>query len=118
MEPQQNNEPAFAPAQPEPTTTATIAKSSHKRTVLALWLMIGPTALIVVAILLYAIMNVMFAQATPTGDDLFAEQTAGQTIANVVLFIVGAISVITWLPGLITGIILLATKKAPSQPVR
>jgi hypothetical protein len=108
MEPQQNNEPVFTPAQPaaHPTTSA-----KSKRTVLALWLMIGPTALIVVTILLYAIMNFMFAQATPAGDDLFAEQTAGQTIANIILFIVGAISVMTWLPGLIIGIILLATKK-------
>ena len=108
MEPQQNNEPVFTPAQPaaHPTTSA-----KSKRTVLALWLMIGPTALIVVTILLYAIMNFMFAQAAPAGDDLFAEQTAGQTIANIILFIVGAISVMTWLPGLIIGIILLATKK-------
>jgi hypothetical protein len=111
MEPQQTNEPAFTPAQPATPPTPTPAKSNHKRTVLALWLMIGPTALIIASILLYAIMNFMFAPATPAGDNLFGEQTAGQTITNVILFIVGAISVMTWLPGLIIGIILLATKK-------
>ena len=108
MEPQQNNEPVFTPAQPaaHPTTSA-----KSKRTILALWLMIGPTALIVVSIILFAIANFIMALTMPQTSNTFAAQSVGQTIVNVILFIIGAVSVITWLPGMIIGIVLLATKK-------
>jgi heme/copper-type cytochrome/quinol oxidase subunit 2 len=113
MESQPTEQPDFVPAQPAATTTPvdTVAASNRKRTVLALWLMIGPTALIVVSILLYAVANFIMAQTMPQSDAMFAESSVGETIVNVILFIIGAVSVITWLPGLIIGIILLATKK-------
>ena len=99
-----------APAVTVPTDET--AKSNRKRTILALWLMIGPTALIVVSIIAYAVVNFITSQTTtPQTDALFSEPSVGSTAANVILFIVGAISVMTWLPGMIAGIILLATKK-------
>jgi len=84
------------------------------RTKTALWLMIGPTALMIVAFLGYALINLAFATttaATVTESAPFGEQTVVQTIANVLLFLVGVVTFLTWLPGLIVGIVLLATPK-------
>ena len=84
------------------------------RTKTALWLMIGPTALLIATFLAYAVVNLMFASAVTTATNettLFAEQSPIQSIINVLLFLVGAIGSLTWLPGLITGIVLLATPK-------
>lgn len=115
MESQQNDQPAFAPAQPTtPTPIDAIAKSNHKRTILALWLMIGPTALIIVTIALYALSNFISEQIDPGPDlttTMYGAPTLGGMLINFALFIIGATAIMAWLPGLITGIVLLATKK-------
>lgn len=80
------------------------------RTKAALWLLIGPTALLVAAFILFAVTNWVFGATTTQTDELFAEPSMITTIINVVLFLAGALSVLTWLPGLIVGIILLATR--------
>lgn len=93
---------------------ASTQQRTHKRTVIALWLMIGPTALIVATIILYAVVNFLFGATTPapTSDAaLFAEQSPLRNIVNIILFLLGATSVATWLPGMIVGIVLLATGK-------
>lgn len=86
-----------------------------RRTKIALWLMIAPTALIIVVFMLFAILNFVFytPAAAPAEGELFTESPSSlfTTISNVILFVVGAISVTTFLPGLITGIVLLATRK-------
>ena len=107
MDPQQ---PAPNPINPLP------AQKKHMagRTKLALWLMIGPTALLVVSFLLFAIVNFVASTATPAPGELFAEQSAISPIVNVLLFLIGIVTIVTWLPGLIIGIVLLATK--PTLP--
>ena len=115
MEPQQNDQPAFTPPQPAAVTPRDVTISSNrKRTVIALWLMIGPTALIVACIALFAISNFISEQVAPGPDlstDMFGAPTLGGMLVNLVLFILGATAVAAWLPGLITGVVLLATKK-------
>jgi len=84
------------------------------RTKTALWLMIGPTALMIMTFLGYALINLAFATTTAssvTESAPFGEQSVVQTVANVLLFLVAAITFMTWLPGLIVGIVLLATPK-------
>jgi len=71
--------------------------------VAGLWLLIAPTALIIATFVLYAIVN--FAIGSTDNVSIV------RSIMNILLFMVGAISIITWLPGLIIGIILLATRK-------
>ncbi len=66
--------------------------------------LVGPLALIVVSVLLYAIISLI-----PGGAQ--SDESVVRTISNVILFIVGAFSVATILPGIIVGIILLATSK-------
>ena len=68
--------------------------------------LIGPTALIIIALLGYAVANFAFAS--------FEQPSQAKTILNIVMFLVGAVSVLTWLPGIIVGIILLATRKQAS----
>ncbi|MFY9228450.1 MAG: hypothetical protein WAO28_03975 [Candidatus Microsaccharimonas sp.] len=84
-----------------------------KRTKGALWLLIAPTALIVLTFILYAIVNLIASTATPppTEGQLFTETPAGMVIINVILFIVGTLATVAWLPGLIVGIVLLASPK-------
>lgn len=91
-----------------------------KRTLLALWLMIGPTGLWIVTFLGYAISNLVFSSAVNTGinngADLFGSGGIAIVIVNIILFLTGTAAFISWLPGLIIGIVLLSTKPTPPQP--
>ena len=88
-----------------------------KRTKGALWLLIAPTALFIVTLMLFAIINLIFSYVTPeinSGINNGGELSGGTiavSIVNIILFLMGVVSVITWLPGIIVGIVLLATKK-------
>lgn len=83
------------------------------RTKGALWLLIAPTALIIGTFLIYGIVNwiAVIMSPTPADGELFATQPIGGVIINVIFFIFGTIGIIAWLPGLIAGIVLLATAK-------
>ena len=98
--------PYSAPPQMNP-------KKSKKQLTWALICLLGPTVLIVLSLLIYAVANFFVsAGSTPTADgDLFGEPPLFKTIANVILFVVGGIATLTWLPGIIVGIVLLATRK-------
>jgi ABC-type sugar transport system permease subunit len=121
-QPEQQNQPVQQPVQPGKTSG---------RTKLALWLMIGPTLLIILAFVGYAILNLATSSMTePSANcdtssqrpldnegsssdapcDLFTDTSPAQSIGNILLYLVGAIAFLTWLPGLITGIVLLATR--------
>lgn len=102
---EQSPTPAQSPA---PTST-----KMSGRTKAALWLMIAPTALFIATFMLYAIVNFIVATVTPepTSGQLFSGGGTGTVVVNVLLFLAGVVSFITWLPGLIIGIVLLATKK-------
>ena len=94
---------------------------THKmslRTKTALWVMIAPTALLIIAIVAYVFINLALGVTIPDQDpeqnpNLFNDSPslAITTVLNVFLFIAGGISLLTWLPGLIIGIVLLATQK-------
>lgn len=144
--PLQNTPPQFQPQpQPEPQPSPTPVKKRSRRTTVALWLLLGPTTLLIVSFLLFALINWMTAGIAPepstancsttggtysaetgitTANDaecsLFGDSNgAGNTtnvVANIMMFIVGAISFITWLPGIIIGSILLATKPKVTTP--
>lgn len=73
--------------------------------------LLGPTALIILSILLYATFN--FIASITTSDAVLATGPTPiwTTIANVVVFVGGALGVIAWIPGLMFGIFLLLTRK-------
>lgn len=76
-----------------------------KRTKGALWLLIGPTALLIVVFFLYALLNWV------TGADITTTLETLRVALNAMLFIAGLISILVWIPGIVIGIILLVTKK-------
>lgn len=89
--------------QPE-TTHSKKSTYNRKKIVWGVVCLVGPLALVVVSLLLYAIVNFVVGSSG-------TEQSIVTTITNILLFLVGAVSVVTMLPGLIVGIILLATSR-------
>lgn len=113
MDQNQPMQPSPQPQVVEPTIPVSTPKKMTGRTKLALWLLIGPTSLFVITMLLYVVTNFILASpaTAPTNGQLFADPSPVQAITNISLFIMTIIVFLTWLPGIITGIILLATKK-------
>lgn len=83
-----------------------------KRTKGALWLLIAPSAVIILDLILYALANWIFTATSPApSSELFAPQTGASVITNTLLFFFGLIGILAWLPGIIIGIVLLASPK-------
>lgn len=92
-----------------PQDAAAIQKSNKQKLTWGLVCLIGPSALLVGSLLLYAIVNFIFI------GDASGDISPLKTIINVILFLIGAVVTLTWLPGIIVGIILLATRKSVPQ---
>lgn len=90
--------PVVPPQQPTP-------QKSHRKTV-GIWLIIGPTLLIILPLILGLTLGL-----AGGSDNLFGDVSVIAVIINVILFVSGAIGVLAWLPCLIIGIVLLATQK-------
>lgn len=97
-------QPPVAPQSPAPSVVEAPRKS-HKK--LALWLIIGPSALFIVAIGLSILSNLIF-NSTSADGELFGDASPLKSIFNIFFFLSMLVSFITWLPGLIIGIVLLA----------
>ena len=101
---------------------------------LPLFLMIAPIAGIILSIFLYAIVNFIFsgvttepvtssdislsdgasiAQGSDVSDDLYGETPIFKTIANIVLFLLGSVSMLAIVPCLVVGIIMLNRRRNP-----
>lgn len=116
--------------------TTQIVRNNKRKLRWGLICLIAPTVLLIFWIATYVVSNFAFTSTqaptnsactettmpmSPSTQDsanvaqdcskLFDDPPAGRTIINIVLFLVGALVVITWLPGIIIGIILLATRK-------
>lgn len=102
MEPQQYQ-------QPGPVMQETVKKRNGRK-IAGIVLLIAPTAMIVVSIALYAVMNLLFNMSTQS-TGLFDAQPGIVTALNIVLFLLGGLGMLAWLPCLIVGIVLLATQK-------
>ncbi len=109
-----------------PALTSSVNKS---KVIWGIVCLVAPTALILFTLIAYAITNFMFSSIEPPTDSLYTqcpdtingvckqpmdynyEEPALRTITNIVLFLVGAVATLVWLPGVIIGIVLLATSK-------
>lgn len=122
------------PQTPQQQSPDEVRRSNKKKLIWGLVCLLGPTLLLVGTLLIYALVNFLIATNTPSSGDCTesgaivsgancfpdsgsANQGVGKTIVNVIMFLVGAISVASWLPGIIGGIVLLATRK-PVPSVR
>ena len=100
---------------------------------LPIFLMIAPIAGIILSIFLYAIVNFIFtgvstepaassdmslsdgagiAQGVDANDDLYGETPIFKTVANVVLFLFGSVSMLAIVPCLVVGIIMLNRRRS------
>ena len=111
-------QPEIQPPAPQPTPVdaAKIKKTNKVKTTWAIICLVGPTALIVLSVVLYAVFNFIAGSqetASIASNTLFSEAGPSplRTIGNILLFLVGIISILTWLPGIVVGIVLLATRK-------
>ncbi len=104
----------------QPTSVSPHAKANKQKLVWGLICLIGPSALLVGTLLIYMIVTLVSNAApepipTPApGSEaaLFGEEPyAGKKVGNILLFLVGGVTVLTWLPGIIVGTILLSTRK-------
>ncbi len=87
-----------------------IASKNRKQTIWGIILLAGPTALFIITFLLFAINNYMFSAYALQSSGEFANVGIVQTTINILAFLFGVVAFITWLPGVIIGIILLATR--------
>lgn len=123
MNPQQDQQPQNTPTPPiqvppspvteppqGPTLPPPAPKKSHKK--LALFLLLGPTALLLLAVLLYAVSNFVSSAGQPAAnsEELFAQPSPISAILNIFIFFLGVVGVIAWLPGVIIGVVLLSKK--------
>ena len=112
-------QPTYQPPQPINDLEST-RRANKKLLIWGLVCLVGPTALFVISIVLYAIVHVILSANAPvsapssvdTPAPLFTDAPSPiTTITNIVLFLIGTIGTIAWLPGIIVGIILLAKRK-------
>lgn len=94
---------------PVPTNNE-LPKKRNSRKIAGIILLVAPTALIIITLVMYAVMNIAFASSGSNGD-LFRDRSPATSIMNIFLFIFGTIGFLSWLPALIIGIVLLATQK-------
>lgn len=89
----------------------TIRKSNKKKLVWGLICLAGPTLLIIGAIALYAIVNLIALSIGQPSSDMLETASPMTRALNIILFILGVLGTLTWLPGIIGGIVLLATRR-------
>lgn len=105
--------PEFRPVRPEHTElqTPTVRKKTGYGWPIVL--MVWPPVVFVGVILLYATVSFLFSTfAIPSQgtDSLFGEQSAAQTGFNVLLFLVGAVTVLAGPISFISGLVLLIVR--------
>lgn len=110
--PQQQAPPQLEPQQPvaypeHNVEDPTVARKSRRKLVWGLVCLIAPTALLILTIFGSAIANFVISSQWTSAPE---NTPPIQTIVNVTVFLLGALAVASWLPGLIVGIILLSTR--------
>ncbi len=109
-----------------------MSKKAKKNLKLPIFLIIGPALGLVLSIFIYAIVNFIFsgvtAEPTSTSDmslsdgasiaqgvdssaDLYGDSSMVRTISNVLLFLLGSVSVLAFVPCLVFGIIILNRRR-------
>ncbi len=97
-------------------TAPTPAAKKSQRTLWAIICLAGPTALFILTSILFAVSNYLYVGMATPYEGPTPDASITHTVINTVSFIIGAIATTTWLPGIVVGIVLLATKPvAPRQ---
>lgn len=92
-----------------------MSKKTKQNLRLPIFLIIGPALGIIASIILYAVINFIMASVTPDSVDssgsLFGNSSVFQTLSNSILFLLGSISVLAFLPCLIFGVVILNNRR-------
>lgn len=111
-----------------------MSKKTKTSLKLPIFLIVGPALGLVLSIFIYAIINFIFsgvtAEPTSTSDmslsdgasiaqgadssaDLYGDSSMVRTISNVLLFLLGSVSVLAFVPCLVFGFIILNKRRNP-----
>lgn len=111
-----------------------MSKQQKRSLKLPILLIIGPALGVILSIFIYAVVNFIFsgvtAEPTSTSEvslsdganiatgadgsaDLYGDSSMVRTISNVLLFLLGSISVLAFVPCLVVGIIMLNKRRNP-----
>lgn len=104
-----NEQPVAAQLAPEQITQ--IRASNKQKFTWGMICLIAPTALLFITIVCYAVINFVAESAAPSGNAIEATPSNAQTIVNIIMFLIGAVATLTWLPGIIVGIVLLSKRQ-------
>ena len=108
--PQTDQPQTSAPQETQPAATVRKPMPIYK----ALLIMFAPGIVLVIAIFLYAISNFIAAEFTPettaAGVAIATESSLIERIINILLFLLGAVAIIAFLPCFVLGIIFLARR--------
>ncbi|MEI6228414.1 MAG: FKBP-type peptidyl-prolyl cis-trans isomerase [Candidatus Saccharibacteria bacterium] len=116
-----NIKPVIKSTAPKPTQITTIKKSNVTAKTslrLPIWLMVAPTGGIFLSILIYAIVN--FIMAASSSDQANTTNVLTMMV-NILLFLVGTLSVLAFVPCMIIGIVILSKRlsvKSADDPGR
>lgn len=105
--------PSQEQGQPQVAAPTPASPHSKARTTWAIVLLAGPSALWIVVFILNIINNYVWATTMTdlSTSSLYLEENMVHLTITVLAWILGVIAFLSWLPGLIIGIVLLATKK-------
>lgn len=113
MQPQEQ-QAIYAPT-PQPTgeTIEAIRKSNKRKLVWGLIGIFGPTLLLFFTVIIFAVINFVTASVVTTTEsgEMFSSGGGAGPVVNIIMFLVGGLSTLALLPGLIGGIILLTKRQ-------
>jgi hypothetical protein len=98
------------PLQPTPAQSATVEVPRKRHKKLALTFLIAPTALLVIGIICLFI-AAYIPNSAPTESNLFGATSLPVKVLTICGFIGTGLGFVTWLPGIVIGIVLLAIRK-------
>ena len=87
---------------------AALQQDKSTRVKWAIACLIGPILIFIITIIAYAALNFIIGVASPESD---GQSGPVQVVLNIILFLVGGLAATALFPGIIAGIILLATQK-------
>lgn len=114
QQPPVNNQPQAQQLQQQYAASAPPTTHKPVSVTTGVMIILAPYFLMVASIFLYALFNFILAsilpEPTPAPGRLIAESSLMERIVNIVLFLMGALSIIAIIPCLVVGIILLARR--------
>lgn len=113
MEPNHNNQPQNVTPPSFQTNQSQLLSVQPKKSIkLPLFLMLWPAVSIVGVLILYIIIANLFTNEAATADNLFGPTSPAKRIANVLMYLVGTLSLLLGPISFIVGLVMLIKRKS------